>query len=56
MLVNRPPPMMNRAFLTGQGLPAVPAVARFSPSVRDIRMLRIDGNNDLMPAVASVIS
>ena len=28
----------------------------FSPSVRDIRMLRIEDNNDLMPAVASVIS
>ena len=27
---------------------------RFSPSVRDIRMLRIEDNNDLMPAVASV--
>jgi virulence-associated protein VapD len=28
----------------------------FSPSVRDIRMLRIEDNNDLMPAVAAVIS
>ncbi len=27
----------------------------FSPSVRDIRMLRIEDNNDLMPAVAAVI-
>ena len=26
----------------------------FSPAVRDIRMLRIEDNNDLMPAVASV--
>lgn len=26
----------------------------FQPSVRDIRMLRIDDNNDLMPAVAAV--
>jgi virulence-associated protein VapD len=28
--------------------------AWFSPSVRDIRMLRIEDNNDLMPAVAAV--
>jgi virulence-associated protein VapD len=38
---------------------AVQALARayvwFSPSVRDIRMLRIEDNNDLMPAVTSVI-
>jgi virulence-associated protein VapD len=27
----------------------------FSPSVRDIRMLRIEDNNDLMPAVAAVV-
>jgi virulence-associated protein VapD len=27
----------------------------FSPSVRDIRMLRIEDNNELMPAVAAVI-
>ncbi len=26
----------------------------FAPAVRDIRMLRIEDNNDLMPAVASV--
>ena len=26
----------------------------FAPSVRDIRMLRIEDNNDLMPAVTSV--
>lgn len=26
----------------------------FEPSVRDIRMLRIEDNNDLMPAVAAV--
>jgi virulence-associated protein VapD len=24
---------------------------RFGPSVRDIRMLRIEDNNDLMPAI-----
>jgi virulence-associated protein VapD len=39
---------------------AVQALARayvwFSPSVRDIRMLRIEDNNDLMPAVAAVIT
>ena len=38
---------------------AVQALTRayvwFSPSVRDIRMLRIEDNNDLMPAVAAVI-
>jgi virulence-associated protein VapD len=38
---------------------AVQALARayvwFSPSVRDIRMLRIEDNNDLMPAVAAVV-
>ena len=38
---------------------AVQALARayvwFSPAVRDIRMLRIEDNNDLMPAVAAVI-
>jgi virulence-associated protein VapD len=28
----------------------------FSPSVRDIRMLRIEDNNDLMPAVSAVTS
>ncbi|MBO0906236.1 virulence factor [Jiella sonneratiae] len=28
----------------------------FAPSVRDIRMLRIEDNNDLMPAVARVAS
>jgi virulence-associated protein VapD len=28
--------------------------AWFSPSVRDIRMLRIEDNNDLMPAVAAI--
>ena len=28
----------------------------FKPSVRDIRMLRIEDNNDLMPAVAAVIT
>ncbi len=37
---------------------AVQALARayvwFSPSVRDIRMLRIEDNNDLMPAVTAV--
>ena len=27
----------------------------FSPSVRDIRMLRIEDNNDLMPAVTAVV-
>jgi virulence-associated protein VapD len=26
----------------------------FSPSVRDVRMLRIEDNNDLMPAVTAV--
>ena len=39
---------------------AVQALTRayvwFSPSVRDIRMLRIEDNNDLMPAVAAVIT
>jgi virulence-associated protein VapD len=38
---------------------AVQALTRtyvwFSPCVRDIRMLRIEDNNDLMPAVAAVI-
>ena len=37
---------------------AVQALSRtfvwFAPAVRDIRMLRIEDNNDLMPAVASV--
>jgi virulence-associated protein VapD len=28
----------------------------FTPSVRDIRMLRIEDNNDLMPAVAAITS
>ncbi len=28
----------------------------FSPSVRDTRLLRNEDNNDLMPAVASVVS
>ena len=28
----------------------------FAPSVRDIRMLRIEDNNDLMPAVRKAIS
>lgn len=28
----------------------------FAPSVRDIRMLRIEDNNDLMPAVLKAIS
>ena len=39
---------------------AVQALAKayvwFSPSVRDIRMLRIEDNNDLMPAVAAIVS
>ena len=39
---------------------SVQAMARayvwFSPYVRDIRMPRIEDNNDLMPAVAAVIS
>ncbi|HVZ08765.1 hypothetical protein [Rhodopila sp.] len=39
---------------------AVQALARtygwFPPSVRDIRTLRIEDNNDLMPAVAAVTS
>jgi virulence-associated protein VapD len=38
---------------------AVQALTRayvwFSLSVRDVRMLRIEDNNDLMPAVAAVI-
>ena len=38
---------------------AVQALAKayvwFSPSVRDIRMLRIEDNNDLMPAIAAII-
>jgi virulence-associated protein VapD len=28
----------------------------FAPSVRDIRMLRIEDNNDLMPAVRKAVS
>jgi virulence-associated protein VapD len=28
----------------------------FAPSVRDIRMLRIEDNNDLMPAVKKAVS
>ena len=28
----------------------------FAPAVRDIRMLRIEDNNDLMPAVAAISS
>ena len=39
---------------------AVQALSRsfvwFAPSVRDIRMLRIEDNNDLMPAVTSMSS
>jgi virulence-associated protein VapD len=41
-----------RCVLAAQEL--APAYVWFSPSFRDIRMLRIEDNNDLMPAVAVV--